>query len=202
MKRRAVFTLVSLLIAVASLPATDTSYGVTFGLLSGKTSTKIETSLGDIGYSYSSSNIYVSSYVEMGYLYFDGGFSFLHGLKRDNITLDPDLSVDVHVSLLGKYPINLGITTLAPMAGVEISKTIFSEDYDTSDSSMDVWIKGGVSADLKAGRRLYLRPTVLVAYRFLSDDEKNSIQFYKNAGGTASITPLRLDLLLSIGNKL
>jgi hypothetical protein len=117
----------------------------------------------------------------------------------------------IAISALGKYPVELSGFTLFPMAGLEYDLNLSYVDANGNDvksgASADqkaalnyFLIKGGVGADVPVNDQLFVRPTLLVGYKFHSKLESDAI----SAGSSVnlSITTLKFDIGVAIGYKL
>jgi hypothetical protein len=115
------------------------------------------------------------------------------------------------LSALGKYPFELSGFTLFPLAGIEYDLNLSYVDANgndlrataTSDQKAALnyfFIKGGVGADVPVNTQLFIRPELLVGYKFHSKLENNQI----SAGSSVNlaITTIRFDVAVSVGYKL
>lgn len=95
-------------------------------------------------------------------------------------------------SLMLKFPIEISDYTIFPIGGAE-----YRYNLDYSEASV-LSLRGGVGADITLTERLFLRPTLLFGYMFLSDLEEDRIDAYKNFGG-ASMSKMTIDIRASAG---
>ncbi len=113
----------------------------------------------------------------------------------------------------GKYPYKLGSLTVFPLLGLEYKLNLAAEDADGNDLKKDatskeksdlneLWIKAGAGADFKISEKVYVRPSLVLGYRFLSELEQDIIADWDDMGVDASVTALGADFNLAVGFKL
>jgi len=160
------------------------------------------------------------AFIDVTYLEASVGYMMVNGATgtTDPVTLTTtytDKSSFLSLSLMAKYPFNLGPTvTLFPLVGVEYYKNLSYTDANGNDlkaalpadqqADLDqFWISAGIGADISLGKIIYIRPEILVGYKFLSKFENDTVTFYKGLGASsASYTPIAVSGGLSVGFKL
>jgi hypothetical protein len=129
-------------------------------------------------------------------------------------TTDTDLTTTIGnliLALYGRYPFKLGSLTISPMLGVEcdinLIDTVSGVDQRagmTNDQLANLnafWIKAGVSADFRLSASFYVRPVLLIGYKFLSKGESDTISSAPS-GTTVSIVSLAAELSVLFGYKI
>jgi len=114
-------------------------------------------------------------------------------------------------ALYGRYPFKLGSVTISPLLGVEYDLNLVDADSGvdlragmTSQQLADLdelWIKAGVSADFLLSPRFFVRPALMIGYKFLSQGESNSISTAPS-GSTMSIVNLSAELSVLFGYRI
>ena len=122
-----------------------------------------------------------------------------------------------YLSLAGllKYPLDLGSVVVFPLFGIEYDLNLShgSPDYfegsggllaaPTAADYNQLWLKAGVGADVLLGRKLFIRPEVLVGVKPLNPDEANVVAAYQSVGyKNVSLTFLTIDFALLVGYRL
>lgn len=113
----------------------------------------------------------------------------------------------------GKYPVVVGSLTVFPLLGLEYKLNLVAEDADGKDLKEDItskqesnlnelWIKAGAGADFKISAKVYVRPSILLGYRFLSELEQDMIADFGDMGMDTTVTALGADFNLAVGFKL
>ena len=129
-------------------------------------------------------------------------------------TTNTDLTVTVgnlSLALYGRYPIKLGSATISPMLGVEYDLNLVDADSGvdlragmSSQQLADLnafWIKAGVSADFLLSPRFFVRPGLMIGWKFLSQGENATISSAPS-GTTVSIVNLAAEISVLFGYRL
>jgi hypothetical protein len=115
------------------------------------------------------------------------------------------------ISALGKYPVPLGSFTIFPMLGIEYDLNLSYYDGTGADiksafeaagySADQFWIKGGVGADFSVADKMFIRPSVLIGYKFNSKYEKDIIDTAESLapGLTMTLTTIKVDIGVAVG---
>jgi hypothetical protein len=97
-------------------------------------------------------------------------------------------------ALLGRYPFALGPLSLFPLLGIEYDLNLYWKDVDGGDLKAalpeeekawlnQVWFKAGVGADIVLSKGLFVRPLVLLGFKVLNADERETLQNAIDPGG-------------------
>lgn len=97
-------------------------------------------------------------------------------------------------SLLGRYPFALGPVSLFPLLGIEYDLNLYWKDAAGADLKAglpdaekawlnQVWFKAGAGADFVLWKNLFVRPLVLLGFKALNADERETIQTAIDSGG-------------------
>lgn len=132
----------------------------------------------------------------------------IDGLGTISETVDNPSMTNLAIGVLGKYPFEITpAISVFPALGFEYDLNIAAEGKDdmSSDEKAELnmfFIKAGVGADFAVTEKIYLRPSVLFAYKIPGEAEKNAIKDLESSGAdSVSINTLRWDIGLSVGYK-
>lgn len=163
------------------------------------------------------------AFIDLTYLQLAAGYQMVNGSHLKTTTTGPSSTTDVDnkgtlgfISFAGyfKYPIRLGSITLFPMLGVEYDMNIIAKDGSGNDlrafwtdqqktDANELFIKGGLGADISVTPKFYIRPELIVGYKLLSKGENDQIAALKFGGATdASILDLSFELAVLFGVRL
>jgi len=136
-----------------------------------------------------------ANYLEASIGFFLGTFSVAGTGLLKSSGFDVDIN-SITVSVLGKYPINLGSIILFPAAGIEYNMVSSGKSgnvtfTDAADLS-HLWIKFGVGADYDLSSQIYIRATALYGIRLPSKIEDDLVDTMKAslAGSGISVDPV------------
>ncbi|MGA2977194.1 MAG: hypothetical protein ABSF77_17955 [Spirochaetia bacterium] len=112
--------------------------------------------------------------------------------------------------LVGEFPIALGPVTLFPMLGIEIDANIMDigqNGIDLRASMTDAekadenrfWMRAGIGAEYSISSNAYIRPELIVGYRFPSSSETAAYLNAQKAGFAPLWFTIEPDLSLLIG---
>lgn len=112
--------------------------------------------------------------------------------------------------LAGEFPIALGPVTLFPLLGIEIYANIMDIGQNGSDlrASMTdaekadenrIWMRAGIGAEYSIASNVYIRPELIVGYRFPSASETAAYLNAQKAGFAPFWFTIEPDLSLLIG---
>ncbi len=98
------------------------------------------------------------------------------------------------ISLMGRYPFALGPVSLFPLLGIEYDLNLYWKDAAGADLKAglpdaekawlnQVWFKAGAGADIVLWKNLFVRPLVLLGFKVLNADERETIQTAVDSGG-------------------
>jgi len=132
------------------------------------------------------------------------------GYLNDSLAYEANPSVHgnmLALGLFGKYPLQLGSFTLAPLAGFEYTMLLSmkEEGYDVTDFAKDyfnrLWLKAGLCVDFNVGS-LFIRPIATIGYGLQNQSDKDTKDYYEGIGvDSISITPLKFDFAIAFGKK-
>ena len=125
----------------------------------------------------------------------------------------------LRIGLLGKYPIDMGrglfffptagVDVMLPLGG-KINGTDINDDKvpkeykdEFNKRYTQIWIKGGVGADIYLMPRVYIRPTFLYGVRFNTEPERDGMS-EANKGNDKMISAIvghGLDIRFAIGYR-
>jgi hypothetical protein len=127
---------------------------------------------------------------------------------------DGDVGTWLTFCVMGKYPIQLGGLAFFPLLGLEYdadltyAKTGGGTPAVSAGSDYDQWwIKGGVGADIPLSEPVFLRPEVLLGYKFNSGLERDKIAAdERNAAASGntlyeSLTWIGIEVSVSVGYR-
>ena len=134
-----------------------------------------------------------ATYVEVGVGIAYGSWSFAIDaggakISGKDVGLDDISAVQLDLTLLGKYPIDLGAFTIFPLLGVSYNMVLsHTKDGNSNDSPSDLnqfGLLAGAGLDFGLTDSLYLRGEVLFHLRFAS---KAMDDFSKLLGGDTTL---------------
>ncbi len=135
--------------------------------------------------------------------------NFLNSGRTQSITNFEVASMPL--TLMFKYPLEIGDRVrVFPAFGIEydvnlayVDRDLGIEKYDLSLDEQDdlnhFFIKAGIGADISLGGNLYLRPSMLLAYKLQSKYERALVYFYQTQGYTnVTLDTFKLDIGLAL----
>jgi len=151
--------------------------------------------------------------VAVGYLVANGGNTSYYDSVGGVNTVDTTLGLDLNTTFLAlsafaKYPFKVGRLVLFPLLGVEYDLNLAYTDANGNDlkgtlanpeDANQLWLKAGAGLDIPFPE-FYLRPEVLLGYKFPSQTERNAASAAKAAGAAgASVIDLEVGIALMAG---
>ena len=119
------------------------------------------------------------------------------------------------VGVVLKYPFVFDKFSLFPLLGVESDLNLSYRDAAGNDlkSSLTIdeidhlnmyFLKLGVGADINVGKRMYVRPVVILSYKLRSRLEKDIVDYYKDTYGLEDVKmhTTKWDLAVLVGYRL
>jgi hypothetical protein len=135
------------------------------------------------------------------------------GASSSNSISNGNVNTSLSIVALGKYPFELSGFSIFPLAGLEYDLNLSYKDSNGNDlkSGLDsdhkanlnaFFIKAGVGADFPVAEKFFVRPELLVGYKFHSKLESDVIDNNKTLGIDESYTFIKVDIGVSVGYKL
>jgi hypothetical protein len=135
-------------------------------------------------------------YVFMDAVFAELGFGISGGGTTQKSTGIPDTQgsyTALDLSVLGKYPVDLGFITLFPLAGIDYQIVVSAKDQDGGDQKDELgdllapqlktlWFQIGVGFDFSLAGGFYLRGELLYALRARNKSEERRIDQAKLEG--------------------
>jgi len=130
-----------------------------------------------------------ATYVEADISFARGSITMVAEEGGSSASEDFGSAMQLGLSLLGKYPIDLGSFTLFPLFGINYNMVLSFKDvdgnsYDDAGDLSQLGILGGVGADFGLSDSLYLRAEGLFQLRFASKFQKDMSDAF---GGSTTI---------------
>lgn len=154
------------------------------------------------------------------YFMVDLGFGFELSGKEDDWDrdgsdlVDPDIDNDrgwINIGVLGKIPFKITPEfRLFPLVGIEYRLCVYYMDGDTDLKPAltydqlryienEFWFNFGVGADFDISSSVYIRPNILLGFKFRSKYEEDRLDFLQITDSNAKWNHFKLEIGVSIG---
>jgi hypothetical protein len=211
--RKIATILVCFVLATATVSAVDLSGGGVLGF--GMNSYNVKVTAPGVTFEIKETDTLFSggAFVDATYVMAQLNYTIIMGVNNkvyQNDSLAAEFNPSVHgnmftLGLFGKYPLQLGSFTLAPLAGFEYTMLLSmkEEGYDVTDSVKDyfnrLWLKAGACADFNVGS-MFIRPIATIGYGLENKYDKDAKDAFAGAD-SVSVTPLKFDFAIAFGKK-
>lgn len=226
MCKRTILVILSLIITISVVFASDISVGLGFR------HSPLTREITNENFSGTTTEYYLEpailGFIDAKYVLIELGYSFLENYRKsevDNgaftiVTTVYDTSY-LTIGILGKYPFKVSSTVvLFPVLGLEYkdlleaknSSKLYVPSILRELNSEGYWLKIGCGADFNISSTIFIRQTFFYAYKLLTQDEKDYLEYinYTNSETAlnlgipthdATIVTTKFDMGISIGFK-